>query len=113
MITVSHAQLFQFLQNGGQEDNWPNFQEVVTDDPEGLLLDEATFTALKECDLKSILSGSEMSTDHLGGDDLVGLADDVVQAIEFGYTIATWYGPNSEALVCGYRVDEIKLENAL
>ena len=34
-----------------------------------------------------------MSENHPGGDDLVAAVDDVLAAIEDGYRIVTWYGP--------------------
>jgi len=39
----------------------------------------------------------------------VALAEDVVLAVENGYRIATWYGPNTEVLVVGYQEDELTI----
>jgi hypothetical protein len=107
MLTVTKAQLFQFLESGEEFDNFTEFREQVEDYDNAVALDEATFTALKACDLKKVLIGQEMSTNHLGGDDLVSMADDVVAAVAAGYAITTWYGPSSEAMVAGYRSTEL------
>ena len=37
-----------------------------------------------------------------GAYDIAVLADDVLAAVKDGYAVATWYGPDSEALVVGY-----------
>lgn len=100
---VSKQQLFVFLANGGLDtENYEQFSEGWLDDDPNPITPEL-YEALKQADLKPILNGSEMSEDHLGGDDLVAVADDVLAAIKEGYEIVTWYGPKSEALVAGIK----------
>ena len=48
-----------------------------------------------------------MSENHLGGDHLVSIADDVLDALNEGYRIITWYGPKTQALVVGYRPKQL------
>jgi len=62
---------------------------------------------LQATDLKEIIADEDMSTQNLGGDDMVSLANDILAAIAEGYTILTWYGDNAEALVVGYRPDQL------
>lgn len=51
-----------------------------------------------------------MSELHLGGDDLVDLADKIVDAVKFGLEIFTWYGPETEVVICGYDSSKIYIE---
>jgi hypothetical protein len=110
MPEVTKLQIWEFLNNSGSE--YATYEEFVGNsaDPDEITLDEAIFNALKACDLKTIIAGSEMSENHLGGDDLVSVADDVVAAVRDGYAITTWYGHNSEALVAGYRAGQLSVK---
>lgn len=99
MLKVTKAQLHNYLVNGGEDYNASN------DNPLPALL----VGQLKDCDISDIVSGQEMSEDRLGGDDLVCVADKVVDDLLEGYQIVTWYGENAEALVAGYREDEIEI----
>jgi hypothetical protein len=107
---VTKLQIWEFLNNSGSQ--YATYQEFVDNniEPEEVTLDEATFNILRSCDLKTIIAGSEMSEDHLGGDDLVSVADDVMAAIKEGYAVTTWYGHNSEALVAGYRPGQLSVK---
>jgi hypothetical protein len=110
MPEVTKLQIWEFLNNSGIE--YATYEEFVgnSGDPDEITLDEATFNVLKSCDLKTIIAGSEMSEDHLGGDDLVSVADDVLAVIKEGYAVTTWYGHNSEALVAGYRPGQLSVK---
>ena len=46
-----------------------------------------------------------MSENRLGGDDMVELAAEVISAIEEGWKVVTWYGPDTEVLVAGIEKD--------
>jgi hypothetical protein len=105
MINVTKLQLHSFLEWHGPEVDYDSF----SDDCESWL-DRATFDALKTCDLKPIVAGSELSEDHLGGDDMVQVAYDVLEAIKDGYAVVTWYGHDCEALVCGYRPEQLTIK---
>lgn len=112
MLTVTPEQVYAFLDKGGTETevDFESFcAEFDPDDEENSPLDEKTFDALKSVELRRILHGSEMSENHLGGDDLVALASETVTAVKEGYEVCTWYGPKSEALVVGYRPSELKI----
>ena len=109
MPEVTKRQIWEYLSNGGPDyDSFGAFREQATDE---LSIDQAAFEALKGCDLRQIVADSEMSECHLGGDDLVSMADDVLAAVKDGYAVATWYGPDSEALVVGYRPDQLTVIN--
>jgi hypothetical protein len=95
----------------GTAAGYATYEEFVGNsaDPDEITLDETTFNILRSCDLKAIIAGSEMSENHLGGDDLVSVADDLLAAIKEGYAITTWYGAASEALVAGYRPGQLSV----
>ena len=109
MPEVTKLQIWEFLNNSSSE--YATYEEFVGNsaDPDEITLDEATFNILRSCDLKTIIAGSEMSENHLGGDDLVAVADDVVAAVRDGYAITTWYGRKTEALVAGYRPGQLSV----
>lgn len=103
---ISKQQVYHFLDKGGPDaDDFRSF--LAEFDDEECPLDEGQFNDLKAADLNNILVGSEMSENHLGGDDLISLADDVISAAEDGYKVYTWYGPESEALVFGLKPGKI------
>jgi hypothetical protein len=106
MLRVTKHQLFQFAAYG-EEETHQVFLEFVSDVKRPLA--RAKFEALKKCDLKRIVAGSEMSENHLGGDNLVDVADGVLAAVAEGYAICTWYGPKTEAMVVGYRTNELAI----
>ena len=110
MPEVTKLQIWEFLNNSGSE--YATYEEFVGNsaDPDEITLEEATFNILRSCDLKTIIAGSEMSENHLGGDDLVAVADDVVAAVRDGYAITTWYGRKTEALVAGYRPGQLSVK---
>ena len=62
---------------------------------------------LADADIAQITAGIGMSEWYLGGDDVVNIVCDVLEAIGNGYKIATWYGPDTEVLICGYRPDQL------
>ena len=53
--------------------------------------------------IQEIVTDQFMSENHIGGDDIVGTVDQVLNAIAQGYEIITWYGSDAEALVVGVR----------
>src|SRR5262245_36587221 len=109
MPDITRLQPRQFLSNGGFE--YATFEDFVDNaiEPDEITLNEAVFNLLKAADLKNILAGSEMSENHLGGDDLVSLVDEVLAAQKDGYVVVTWYGHHTEALVVGYKPDQLTI----
>lgn len=105
MLTVTTRQLWYYLNNGGKEFELPDDPDDCEDCP----FYQETLHALHKCDLKNILAGQYMSEERLGGDDLCGMADDVVAAIKEGYEIISWYGDDAEALVAGYKPAELTI----
>ena len=109
-MKVTRQQLWDYLSNGGQDyDTFDQFREEVIPVDEVPSIDRVIFDALKGCDLKHLVADASMSEHHLGGDNLVSMAEDVLAALEEGYVIATWYGPKTEALVVGYQPDELTI----
>ena len=51
----------------------------------------------------AIVCDFSMSEHRLGGDDVVQIVDDVLKAQMDGYTVHTWYGPETEVLVLGLK----------
>jgi len=62
-----------------------------------------TFEWLREHDIEIIVQDFAMSEHHLGGDDIVKITNDVLKAQQKGYTIYTWYGPETEVLIFGIK----------
>lgn len=114
-MQVTAKQLYVFLANGGyptpqDADGLLTFAEFVegwVGDGDEMPFDQTTYDALQKCDLKNICAAWEMSENHLGGDDMVSLAAETAAAMREGYEIFTWYGPESEALVVGYRPSQL------
>lgn len=92
MLTISYAKLYEVLSG---------------DDPESV--DQASMDAVNALDLKAIVVDFSMSENHIGGDDVVSIVDQVLEAQTEGYRIATWYGPDAEVLVIGYRPGQLTL----
>jgi hypothetical protein len=98
MTRVSKHQLWSFLSESYEED-----------DGSGVALDDKLLAALGRCDLRPIVADFGMSEHHLGGDDLIGVVESVVQATRDGYEIVTWYGDHTQALVAGYRKEQLSV----
>lgn len=103
MITIDKTQLFTFLEC--EADSYDDYKAMLADYERPLTLTDEQWQYLKGCTFKTIVHGTEMSEDHLGGDDMVGVADDVLIALKEGFQICTWYGSDAEAMVVGYRAD--------
>jgi hypothetical protein len=52
--------------------------------------------------MRPILIDQHVSENHLGGDVVVGVVDEVLAAQREDYQNVTWYGPNAEVLIAGY-----------
>jgi hypothetical protein len=50
-----------------------------------------------------------MSENHPGGDDLVSAVAEALAAQKAGYTVHTWYSPKAEALVIGYKPEQLTI----
>jgi hypothetical protein len=112
MTHVKKDALHQYLSMGGRDyDNLTEFTEKAVGDSAACLLDDATFTALKTADIKTILIGFGMSCDHLGGDDVINIVNQTLAATAEGYSIVTWYGPESEVLIAGYRRNQVSISD--
>ena len=107
VLTVTKDQLWSYLAAYADGD-YESYRDSQLEDA---FLDRATFDALTACDLKTVTAGQGMSENHPGGDDIVSVAEGVVAAIAEGYTIVTWYGPDAEALVAGYKPDQLTVIN--
>lgn len=112
-MKVMRKQLWTYLNN--QEDSYEQFRDCCDSETNGVT--KKVFTELKlladdevRKPLRPILADQHMSENHPGGDDIVGTVDDVLTAIQDGYRIVTWYGPEAEALVAGYKPDYLTVE---
>jgi hypothetical protein len=57
--------------------------------------------------LRRLLGEGDLEQRHIGGDDVVSIVNQVLQAVADGYKIVTWYGPKTDVLIAGYREHEI------
>jgi hypothetical protein len=86
MLTVTPDIIYRFL----TEDD---------DNP----VDDATEATLAQCDITDICTGSEMSENRLGGDDICDIASQVRDAcLNPNRDVVVWYGPDAECLVASY-----------
>lgn len=76
------------------------------------LLGEDLFRALQKCKIESICVSQEMSTNHLGGDDVVEFILATAKAAEMGLAITVWYGDAAEVLAAGYDPNELEVVEA-
>ncbi len=66
---------------------------------------------LKGADLKVVVADSNMSENHLGGDNVVEYVEEAVAAVRAGYSVFTWYGDDTEALVVGIKPGQIDISD--
>lgn len=121
MLTISAAALHEYLSAGAHDvygdEKWiydtflDNCNELHEDEHPGL--PEALYYELQKLDIKQFVADSAMSENHIGGDNVVSIVDEVLAAIKEGYEIITWYGPNTEALVIGVRPGTIEVTGRL
>lgn len=115
MLTITRYQLWAFLQMGAVGYTYVEYCDHYAADygpaeggpPSEPELPPEAFEALKAADLRDIVSDQCMTDNRIGGDQIVDIADQVCTAIEQGYAISTWYGEDSEALIVGYRADQL------
>lgn len=107
---VTKLELFAFFDGNGPEfTTFDSFNSGV----EESYVSHATFHRLKSVDLKCIIHGQDLSAEHLGGDTLVGVVHDVLEAQKEGYKIAYWYGHDAEVLVVAYRPDQLRVQEGV
>ena len=53
--------------------------------------------------IEVIVHDFSMSENHIGGDDLVSIVQDVLKFERKGFKIYTWYGSSTEALIVGIK----------
>ena len=53
--------------------------------------------------LKIIVCDCSMSEHHLGGDNIIDIARQILNAQNEGYQIHTWYGNDTEVLIIGLK----------
>jgi len=90
-LTISYKQLHNVL--SGEQDE----------------VDQATIDTVLAIDITAICAESDMGEGYVGGDDVVSIVNDVLQAQKDGYSIVTWYGPDAEVLIVGVRGGTLNL----
>lgn len=105
-VKVTHRDLWQFLSVDGHDMSFDQFVEAYADEK---VMSQETFNAIKAADLEEIVVDQDMAESCIGGDDVVGIVDDVIGAIKDGYTVVTWYGDSAEAMVIGYKLEQLRI----
>lgn len=105
-VKVTHRDLWQFLSVDGHDMSFDQFVEAYADEK---VMSQETFNAIKAADLEEIVVDQDMAESCIGGDDVVGIVDDVIGAIKDGYTVVTWYGDSAEAMVIGYKPEQLRI----
>ena len=72
--------------------------------------DQVLCEQVNSLDLRTICAGREMSEGSTGGDVVVQLVDEVLQAVADGYKVSTWYGDDTEVLIVGYRANQLSFD---
>jgi hypothetical protein len=101
MQPITLPQLWSLLRY--QSDDYASYQADSEGEAPETRLTAEQFAYLKTQDVRPILVDQCAGENHLGGDDLVSLVDDVLAAQRDGYQILTWYGPDAEVLIAGVR----------
>jgi hypothetical protein len=115
-MKVTRQQFWTYLAN--QEDTYSGFCDACDDKTNGIT--EELFRALKALvdegteesgPIRQIIADFGMSEHHLGGDDLIEITNNVLDAIRDGYKVETWYGDDTETLIVGYKSDRLTVED--
>jgi hypothetical protein len=117
MIEVTKPQLWQFLEvspESGLIDSYEAYVMGLEDDqPCEFAITKAQFDALKEAqengELNGILVEQGFSETPPGGDTVVSIVEDVIEARDNGLCVVTWYGQQTQCLVASYDEDVIKV----
>ena len=124
MTEVTLPRLWQFLDAHCDDDTtYAQYVEEFAELPGHLYhrglrtksqpLTEALFIALRDAKrdgaLVEILVDQGFSETHPGGDTVIGIVEDTIEAKNNGMSIATWYGPRTECLIAAYDEDTIKV----
>jgi hypothetical protein len=80
--------------------------EVLTEDHRA---DKNLVQSVKGLDIEQIFVVDNGEEESWYTCDVHECVDQVVEAINSGYTIGSWYGPNGESLIIGYRPDQLTL----
>ena len=112
-MKVTPMQLWTYLD--GQEETYADFLDRRGGRANGVTAE--VFEELKRLNedttnqpIRLVIADQHMSENHPGGDDMVAAVDDVLAAIKDGYRIVTWYGPETEVLIAGYRPEHLTIE---
>jgi len=71
--------------------------------------DEKLVKKLEKLDILQICVDFSMSEQHIGGDDIVRIVGEALDAVAQGYKIANWCGPEAQVLIIGYHDDDLKI----
>ncbi len=107
MVAVTPQQLFKFLHS--EEVTYEEYKKAVTH--YRFRVTEEQFNALIAADMKPIVVDVDMAEGYFGGDDIIGFAEAAVNARDQGYSIITWYGSNTEAMLVAVRASEVNVLN--
>lgn len=117
-MQITENKLWKFAQAGGcrvvggqpEKADYREYLDYNDLDEDGTpLLSEAEYNELQALDLLEIVADQYMSENHPGSEDIVGVAMEVTRAYRDGYAVHCWCGPNAEALVIGYRPNELTI----
>lgn len=89
MLTISGAILYKIFDNAEVD---PVIKKQVND-----------------LDIEVIVADAPDEDNPISTIDLISVVERVIYAQKEGYDIATWHGPNAEALVIGIRSGDLKL----
>lgn len=105
--SVSKRAIWEYLNGGGKEhDTYAEFVEA--NEPANTdHLTEEVFALLKTVSLRELVADQYMGENSPGGDDIIEYVRMAQGAIEDGYKLATWYGPQMQTLIVGYNPAEL------
>jgi hypothetical protein len=103
MPPITPPQLWSFLRH--PSDGYASYQADSAGEAPETLLSAEQFTYLATQDVKPIMVDQYASESHPGGEAFVSVVEGVLAAQHEGYQVITWYGPDAEVLIAGFRPD--------
>ena len=104
--TISKRAIWEYLNLGGKEHD--TYAAFIDANPDGdYCLTAEQFTLLKSVALRELIADQYMSENRPGGDDIIEYVRLAQGAIEDGYKLCTWYGPQTQTLIVGYNPVEL------
>lgn len=112
MPIVTYKQLHAYCHSGGYKISFKRFDKELRSYDQPNPLDQATYLALKKCDLKVIMASYDANFTSFTGKDMTDIAIKTAKAVNQYYRIATWNGPGYEVMIVGYKPYQLDIKGS-